>query len=32
MIMWDPQTYPQFNIIADIGQSNAKVYYAEGNT
>jgi hypothetical protein len=32
MIMWDPQTYPQFNIIADIGQTNAKVLYFEGDT
>jgi len=32
MIMWDPTTYPQFNIIADIGQSNAKVLYFEGDT
>jgi hypothetical protein len=32
MIMWDPQTYPQFNIIADIGQTDAKVYYFEGDT
>jgi hypothetical protein len=32
MIMWDPQTYPQFNIIADIGQTDAKVYFFEGDT
>ena len=32
MIMWDPETYPQFNIIADIGQTNAKVLYFEGDT
>jgi hypothetical protein len=32
MIMWDPKTYPQFNIIADIGQSDAKVLYFEGDT
>jgi hypothetical protein len=32
MIMWDPATYPQFNIIADIGQSDAKVFYFEGDT
>jgi hypothetical protein len=32
MIMWDPQTYPQFNIIADIGQTNAKVLYFKGDT
>jgi len=32
MIMWDPATYPQFNIIADIGQTNAKVFFFEGDT
>jgi len=32
MIMWDPATYPEFNIIADIGQSDAKVFYFEGDT
>jgi hypothetical protein len=32
MIMWDPQEYPEFNIIADIGQSDAKVLYFEGDT
>jgi hypothetical protein len=32
MIMWDPQTYPEFNIIADIGQTDAKVLYFKGDT
>jgi hypothetical protein len=32
MIMWDPETYPQFKIIADIGQTNAKVLYFKGDT
>jgi len=32
MIMWDPQTHPQFNIIADIGQTDAKVVYFKGDT
>jgi hypothetical protein len=32
MIMWDPVTYPEFNIIADIGQTNAKVIYFKGDT
>ena len=32
MIMWDPRTYPQFNIIADIGQTSAKVLYFKGDT
>jgi hypothetical protein len=32
MIMWDPRSYPQFNAIADIGKTNAKVFYFEGDT
>jgi hypothetical protein len=32
MIMWDPNTYPEFNIIADIGQTSAKVLYFKGDT
>jgi hypothetical protein len=32
MLMWDPVTYPQFNIIVDIGQTDAKVFYFEGDT
>jgi hypothetical protein len=33
MIMWDPEIYPEFNIIADIGQNpDAKVLYFEGDT
>jgi hypothetical protein len=32
MIMWDPQNYPQFNIIADIGQTDAKIRYFKGDT
>jgi hypothetical protein len=32
MIMWDPETYPQFQRIADIGRSDAKVFYFEGDT
>jgi len=32
MIMWDPNTYPEFNIIADIGQTTAKVLYFKGDT
>jgi hypothetical protein len=32
MIMWDPEEYPGFNIIADIGQTNAKVLYFKGDT
>jgi hypothetical protein len=32
MIMWDPQKHPQWNIIADIGQTNARVLYFGGDT
>jgi hypothetical protein len=32
MIMWDPQTYPQFNTLIDIGQTNTKVLYFGGDT
>jgi hypothetical protein len=32
MIMWDPATYPQFGTIADIGKTDTKVLYFEGDT
>jgi hypothetical protein len=32
MIMWDPATYPQFQRIADIGRTDTKVFYFEGDT
>jgi hypothetical protein len=32
MIMWDPQTYPGFTTIADIGKTDTKVLYFEGDT
>jgi hypothetical protein len=32
MIMWDPQTYPQFNTIADIGKTDTEVLYFEGDS
>ena len=32
MIMWDPATYPQVNTIADIGKTDTKVLYFEGDT
>jgi hypothetical protein len=32
MIMWDPKTHPEFNIIADIGQTDTKVLYFGGDT
>jgi hypothetical protein len=32
MILWDPQTHPEFNIIADLGQSDVTVRYFKGDT
>ena len=32
MILWDPQTHPEFNIIADLGQANVTVRYFQGDT
>jgi hypothetical protein len=32
IIMWDPATHPDWHIIADIGRTNEKVLYFEGNT
>jgi hypothetical protein len=32
MILWDPQTHPEFNIIADLGQSKVTVRYFKGDT
>ena len=32
VIMWDPKSHPDWNVIADIGQTNEKVLYFEGNT
>jgi hypothetical protein len=32
MIMWDPATYPQFQRIADVGKTDTKVFYFEGDT
>ena len=29
-IIWDPKTYPQFNIIGDIGQTSTQVLYTKG--
>jgi hypothetical protein len=29
-IIWDPATYPEFKIIADIGQTDTKVLYTKG--
>ena len=29
IIMWDPETYPEFNTIVDIGDSDATVLYFE---
>jgi hypothetical protein len=32
IIMWDPATHPDWHIIADIGRTDEKVLYFEGNT
>ena len=32
LILWDPATYPDWNTIADIGQTDAKVLYFGGDT
>jgi hypothetical protein len=32
MIMWDPNTYPQVNTVADLGKTDAKVLYFQGDT
>ncbi len=32
MIMWDPKVHPNFNIIADIGQTDTKVFYFQADT
>jgi hypothetical protein len=32
MIMWDPATYPNVNTIADLGKTDTKVLYFEGDT
>ena len=32
LILWDPATHPEWNIIADIGQTNATVLYFGGDT
>jgi hypothetical protein len=31
-ILWDPQQFPQFNTIADIGRTDTKVLYTQGQT
>jgi hypothetical protein len=32
LILWDPETHPEWNIIADIGQTDEKVLYFGGDT
>ena len=32
VLMWDPTQHPGFNTIADIGQTDTKVYYFQGAT
>jgi hypothetical protein len=31
-ILWDPEQFPQFNTIADIGRTDTKVLYTQGQT
>jgi hypothetical protein len=31
VLLWDPKTYPSFNTISDIGQTNTKVLYFPGS-
>jgi hypothetical protein len=31
-LFWDPETYPQFNTVTDIGQTDVRVLYFEGST
>ncbi len=32
VVLWDPATYPNFNTVVDIGQTNTTVLYFEGST
>jgi hypothetical protein len=32
ILMWDPKTHPDWNTIADIGQSKEKVFYFQSST
>lgn len=32
MIMWDPEQYPEFNTVVDIGRSDVTVLYFDGAT
>ena len=32
VLMWDPGTYPSFNTISDIGQTDTKVLYFQGES
>lgn len=32
ILMWDPKRHPEFNAIADIGQSDTKVLYFQGES
>jgi hypothetical protein len=31
MLLWDPKTYPNFNSISDIGQTDTRVVYGQGS-
>ena len=32
IILWDPKSHPDWHTIADIGQTDSKVFYFQGNT
>jgi hypothetical protein len=32
VVLWDPATYPNFNTVVDIGQTDTTVLYFEGST
>jgi hypothetical protein len=32
VLLWDPNTYPKFNSVRDIGQTSTKVLYFQGST
>ncbi|MEU5693243.1 hypothetical protein [Actinosynnema sp. NPDC020468] len=31
VLMWDPQTHPEFHSVADVGRSDARVLYFQGS-
>ncbi len=32
ILLWDPKTYPNLNSISDVGQTDTRVVYFQGNT